>query len=40
MEKVIFDASALIALIYQEKGHELVEKYMSNAEISAINLSF
>lgn len=39
MEKVALDASALIALIYQEKGQELVEKYLSNAEISAVNLS-
>lgn len=39
MEKVVFDASALIALIYQEKGCELVEKYLPHAEISTVNLA-
>jgi len=38
-EKVILDASALIALIYQEKGYEIVEEYLANAEISTVNLS-
>jgi PIN domain nuclease of toxin-antitoxin system len=39
MEKVALDASALIALIYQEKGHDIVEKYLSSAEISTVNFS-
>lgn len=39
MKKVVLDASALIALIYQEKGYEVVEKYLPDAEISTVNLS-
>jgi ribonuclease VapC len=36
---IILDASALIALIYQENGGHLVEKNLPNVEISAINLA-
>lgn len=39
MKKIILDASALIALIYQEKGAELVANILEHAEISAVNLS-
>lgn len=36
---IILDASALIALIYEEKGMAVVEKYLAHAEISAVNWS-
>jgi ribonuclease VapC len=36
---IVLDASALIALIYQENGGDLVEKYLPNAEISTVNLA-
>lgn len=36
---IILDASALIALIYQENGSHLVEKHIAGAEISAVNLA-
>jgi ribonuclease VapC len=39
IKKVVLDASALIALIYQEKGQDVVEKYLPNAEISTVNFS-
>lgn len=39
MEKVVLDASALIALIYEEKGKELVEQHIAHAQISAVNLA-
>jgi ribonuclease VapC len=37
--KIVLDASALIALIYQEKGKDVVEKHLEYAEISSVNLS-
>lgn len=36
---IILDASALIALIYQENGASVVEKNLPNAEISTVNLA-
>lgn len=39
MPKIILDASALIALIYQEKGHDIVAKYLAESTISTVNLS-
>ncbi|MEM1244073.1 MAG: type II toxin-antitoxin system VapC family toxin [Pseudomonadota bacterium] len=39
MNKVVFDSSAIIALLNQEKGFDIVEKYLSNCIISAVNLS-
>lgn len=39
MSKVVLDASALIALIFEEKGMNIVEKHLPNSEISAVNLS-
>ena len=39
METFILDASALIALLYQEKGMEQVQKHLASAEISSVNLS-
>lgn len=37
MSRYVFDASALIALILEERGAELVAKRMKNAMISAVN---
>lgn len=37
--KVVLDASAVLALINQEPGHEFVEKYLPSAIISTVNLS-
>ncbi len=36
---IVLDASALIALIYQEDGCHLVEKNLPHLEISAVNLA-
>jgi len=37
--KIVLDASALIASIYDEKGSELVEKYLPHCIISSVNLT-
>ncbi|MDX1948878.1 MAG: type II toxin-antitoxin system VapC family toxin [Rickettsiales bacterium] len=39
MKKFVLDASALIASIYQEKGHDIVDEYLSSAVISVVNLT-
>ena len=39
MSKIILDASALLALLNQEKGYEQVEKHLSNSIMSAVNIS-
>lgn len=40
MSKIyILDASALIALIFEEKGMNIVEKHLANGQISAVNWS-
>lgn len=39
MNKVILDASAVLALLNQEPGHETVESYLPNTIISAVNFS-
>lgn len=39
MSNVVLDASALLALIYQEPGHEIVAHAMPHAIMSAINIS-
>ena len=39
MEHVVLDASALIALIYAEKGANIVEKHLSHSIISTVNLA-
>ena len=39
MSKMILDASALLALISQEKGAEIVEQALPDAVISTVNLS-
>lgn len=38
-KSVVLDASALIALIYEEKGMELVEKHMPHSLISSVNMT-
>lgn len=38
-KKIILDASALLALLNQESGHERVESALSNAIISSVNYS-
>lgn len=39
VSKVVLDASALLALLNQEPGHEQVEKHLSNSIISTVNVS-
>lgn len=39
MTKIVFDASAVLALLQQEKGAEVAEQYLPNATISAVNFS-
>ena len=36
---IILDASAVIALIYEEQGMKIVEKHLAYAEISSVNWS-
>lgn len=38
-KQIIMDASALIALISEEKGMEIVEKHLAHAQISTVNLT-
>lgn len=37
--KVVLDASALLALLNQESGGETVENYLANSVMSTVNLS-
>ena len=39
MSEVVLDASALLALLNREQGHEEVAQTISQAAISAVNLS-
>lgn len=39
MNQVILNASAVLALLNQEQGFEVVAKYLSNSIISAVNFS-
>lgn len=39
MNKVIFDASALLALLNQEPGFEMVEEHLAHAVMSTVNIS-
>ncbi|KOR32628.1 twitching motility protein PilT [Achromatium sp. WMS3] len=39
MNKVVLDASALLALLYDEIGADNVIKYLPNATISSVNLA-
>ncbi|TAL46688.1 MAG: PIN domain-containing protein [Methylovulum sp.] len=36
---IVLDASALLAYLFQEKGHAVVAKYLESACISTVNLS-
>jgi len=38
-KKMIFDASALLALLQEEKGCEHIEKHLSHAIMSSVNFS-
>jgi ribonuclease VapC len=37
--KIVIDTSAIIALLNQEKGYEIVEKELGNAIVSSVNFS-
>jgi PIN domain nuclease of toxin-antitoxin system len=39
MSKVILDASALLALLNQEEGHQKVAKHLPDAMMSTVNVS-
>ncbi|WCR56215.1 hypothetical protein [Rickettsia asembonensis] len=39
MPKIIFDASALIALFAKEDGYQLIKKYMRDGIISSVNIA-
>lgn len=39
MSKIVFDASALIALFAKEKGYELIKSHMKDAVISSVNIA-
>lgn len=39
MNKVVLDASALLAVINQEPGSDIVEPYLSQALMSSVNVS-
>jgi ribonuclease VapC len=36
---IVLDASALLAYLFRETGHEIVEQYIEDACISTVNLS-
>ena len=36
---IVLDASALLAYLFRETGHHIVEKYLESACISTVNLS-
>ena len=36
---IVLDASALLAYLFREAGHRIVEKYVESACISTVNLS-
>ena len=37
--KIIFDASVVIALLAKEKGFEVIKRHLKNAIISSVNIS-
>lgn len=39
MTKIIFDASAIIALFAKEKGYETIKAYLKDAVISSVNVA-
>jgi ribonuclease VapC len=39
VNKIVFDSSAVLALVNQEPGHLSVEKYLQHSVISSVNFS-
>ena len=39
MSKIVFDASAIIALFAQEKGYKLIQNHLKDAIISSVNIA-
>jgi len=39
MKNIVLDSSALIALLFEEKGASVVEPYLASAKISVVNLA-
>jgi|LakMenEpi03Aug12_release.lakeMendotaPanAssembly.Ray.scaffolds.fasta_scaffold867984_3 ribonuclease VapC len=39
MNKVVLDASAMLALLNEENGYEIVEQHLTNSVMSTVNLS-
>lgn len=39
MRKVVLDASALLALVFEEPGGDQVEEHLPGAEVSAVNIA-
>lgn len=39
MDKIVFDASALIALFAKEQGYQLIKQHMKNGVISSVNIA-
>ncbi|MGE3919632.1 MAG: type II toxin-antitoxin system VapC family toxin [Gammaproteobacteria bacterium] len=39
MSKIILDSSALLALLNEEAGHEMVQKILPNAIMSTVNIA-
>lgn len=39
MSKVVFDASAIIALFAKEKGYKLIKNHLKDAIISSVNIA-
>ena len=37
--KIIFDASAVVALLAKEKGFAVIKRHLKNAIISSVNIS-
>lgn len=39
MQNIIFDSSAVLALLKQEKGHEIASSYLEQAILSTVNMA-
>lgn len=39
MDKIVFDASAIIALFAKEQGYQLIKQHMKNGIISSVNIA-
>ncbi len=37
--KIVFDSSAILALLKMEQGHEIVAEHLENAVVSSVNFS-